>query len=125
MAGIHRLHAQPGGQAWQLINGGAVAADQAHRRGACHPVRFGQGAQFRVQHRQAVAQKLHPPIGTRQGVEDGGVEDEGAPDAARAFQRLVQRGVVVHAQVPAQPDQGAGEPAFRWGFVHVWKCRAE
>jgi putative transcriptional regulator len=54
---------------------------------------------------QAVADELHAPVGARQRVEDVAVEDEGAPHLARRAQRVVQRGVVVGAQVAAQPDQ--------------------
>ncbi len=57
---------------------------------------------------------------TRQRVEDRAVEDEAAPDLARGAQRVVQRGVVVGAQVAAQPDQRAIQ-----GFVHGLECAAE
>jgi hypothetical protein len=40
------------------------------------------------------------------------VEDKGAPHLARRAQRMVQRGVVVGAQVAAQPDEGAVQGLF-------------
>jgi hypothetical protein len=91
-----------------------VAHDQA---GAFHAVRRGQRAQFGVHAHQAVADELHAPVGARQRVEDVAVEDEGAPHLARGAQRVVQRGVVVGAQVAAQPDQGAVQ-----GLVHRLQC---
>ena len=125
VAGVHRLHPQPGGHRGQLLGGPSVAADHAHRGGACHPVRLGQRPQFGIQHRQAVAQELHAPIGTRQRVQDRGVEDEGAPHAPRRLQGPVQGCMVFHAQVAAQPHQRTGEQAVGRRVVHAGKCRPE
>ena len=62
--------------------------------------------QIGVQRLDALEDELDPPVGARQRVEEGAVEDEGAPDPARRPQGVVQRGVVDAAQVAAKPDQG-------------------
>jgi hypothetical protein len=87
-----------------------VAHDQAH---AFHAVRGGQCTQFGIHADQAVADELHAPVGPGQGFQDRAVEDKGAPHLPRCPQRMVQGGVVVGAQVAAQPDEGAGQR-----FVH-------
>jgi hypothetical protein len=54
----------------------------------------------------AVPDELDPAVRRfRQPVQDIGVEDEYAMDAARLFKRVVQRRVVMAAQVTAEPDQ--------------------
>ena len=57
--------------------------------------------------RQDVDMEFHPPVGARQWVEDGAVEDERAPHLARTAQRVVQRRMVVDPQVAPQPHQGS------------------
>ena len=60
-----------------------------------------------VQFRDRAVDKGHPPVSAIfQGVKDLGVEDEHAMHLGGIGQRVVQRGVVVVAQVAAEPDQG-------------------
>lgn len=52
--------------------------------------------------------ELHTPVGAGgQRVEDLAVEDERAPHGAAARERFGERGVVLAAQVAAEPDEGA------------------
>ena len=106
VVGVHRLDMQLGGQSRQGLRRMAVAHQHGH---ALDAVRGRERAQLRVQPDQAVADEFDAAIGTRQGVEDVAVEDEGAPDTPGRAQRVVQRRVVVGAQVTPQPDQGAVE----------------
>ena len=106
MVGVDRLHMQLGGQLRQGLHRVAVAHQQADPFDA---VRGGQRVQLRLQPDQAVADELDAAVGARQGVEDRAVEDERAPDAPGRAQCVVQRSVVVGAQVAPQPDQGGVE----------------
>ncbi len=118
VVGVDRLHAQPGGQRRYLVGRPAVAHDQP---GALDAVRGRERTQFGVDADQAVAYEFDAAVLPGQGVEDVAVEDEDAPDLARGAQCVVQCGVVVGAQVAAQPDQGAVQRAWRGvgrGFVH-------
>ena len=56
--------------------------------------------------------EFHPPVDTRQGVEDLAVEDKHAVDVAATLQGGVQRGVVVDAQVATEPDQSRIKAVF-------------
>jgi len=47
----------------------------------------------------------HAPVGARQPVEDRAVEDEGAVHALRRPERLEKPGVVLVAQVAAEPEK--------------------
>ena len=67
---------------------------------------FAERAEGAAQLVDAVANELDTPVAARQGVEDLAVEDEHAPDLARGPQGVVQRGVVVGAQIAAKPDEG-------------------
>jgi hypothetical protein len=102
--GIHRLHVQLARQCHHLLGRSAVPHHQA---GALDAVRGAQRPQLGVHADQAVADELHPPVGARQWVEDGAVEDERAPHLARTAQRVVQRRMVVDPQVAPQPHQGS------------------
>ena len=64
-------------------------------------------AERRVQFRDRAVDELDPLVGTvLQRVQYLGVEDEHAMHLGGIGQRVVQRGVVVVAQVAAEPDQG-------------------
>ena len=117
VAGVDGLHAQGGGQRRDLLVRPAVAHQQG---GAFDAVRSRQRAQFGVHADQAVADEFHAPVLPRKRIKDVAVEDEGAPHLARRAQRVVQGGMVVGAQVAAQPDQG-----FVNGLVHAAKCARE
>jgi hypothetical protein len=82
-----------------LVAGAAVHGDEARPRLAR------QRAQRLVQLHQRLADELHPPVLPRQAVQDVGVEHEGAMHLAATAQRVVQGGVVVHAQVPPKPHE--------------------
>ncbi len=71
-------------------------------------------AQRRVEFDQRVADEMHAAVAPRrQRVEYGPVEDEGAVHLAAARQRGGERGMIVVAQVAAEPDEG-------FFFVHGW-----
>ena len=79
----------------------AMAANESGVR--CH------GAQGGVDFHQRLADELHPPVATRQRVEDAGIEHKDQHDLLRGAEGRVQRRMVMQAQVTAQPDQrGAG-----------------
>ena len=88
----------------------AVADEQAH---AVQAVRAAEQPHLPIEVGQALVNELHPPVGARQRVEDVGVEDERAPDPSRRPQGVIQRGVIVHAQVAAKPHERAVQ-----GLVH-------
>ena len=102
VAGVHRLYAQLLRQRRDLVARPAVAHDQA---GAGHALRGTEFRQLRVQVGEAVQDELHPAVGARQRIKDLAVEDEDTPDVASRPQRMVQRRMVVGAQVAAKPDQ--------------------
>ena len=106
VVGVDRLHAELHGQRRQQRLHIAVANDQPDPR---HAVRQAQAAQLRVEIDQTVADELDPPVCARQAVQDRAVEDESAPDLARGLQRVAKGGMVVGAQVTAEPDQCAGQ----------------
>ena len=66
-------------------------------------------AQASVELDQRVADEGHAPVVPGQSVQDVGVEDEHAPDAAAGLERVVQGGVVLRAQVAAEPYEGSLE----------------
>ena len=68
-------------------------------------MRCAEGGQLPVQVGQAVNDELDPAIGARQRIEDFAVEDEHTPHMTRRAQRVVQRCVIVAAQVAAKPDE--------------------
>ncbi len=117
VAGVHGLHAQGLGQVGDLVHRLAVAHDQAH---AVHPMCGAQGAQFGVHAHQAVADELDAAVDPRQGVEDGAVEHEHAPHLPGCEQGVVQRGMVIGAQVSAQPDQGAVQGLVGRGVLQAF-----
>jgi len=106
VVGVHRLHMQVSGQLRHGLRCVAVAHQQAH---ALDAVRGGQRAQLRLQPEQAVADELDAAISARQRIEDVAVEHKRTPHPPGRAQCVVQRGVVVGAQVAPQPDQGAVE----------------
>ena len=106
VVGVDRLHGQLLGQRRQCLARIAVQHDQP---AAGCAMGLAQLAQLVVQVNQAVADELDPPVLARQWRQDGGVEGEHAPNLARGAQRVVKRGVVVGAQVAAEPNQGTGQ----------------
>ncbi|MEY2804423.1 MAG: hypothetical protein RL657_1759, partial [Pseudomonadota bacterium] len=105
MAGKHGQGVQLLGQLGDFVFGQAVAHDQA----ATFATQLGQAL---AQLYQRFADELHPPIGPGQGIEDGGVEDTGHMHLAAVFQGMVERRVVVHAQIAPQPDQTTRQSGF-------------
>ncbi|GAB1459496.1 hypothetical protein MASR2M50_12700 [Thauera sp.] len=91
-------------QARDLVLGAAVANDHpatGAARGARH------GVERRIQLDQAGVDELDAAVvARRQGVEDRGIEDEGAMHTFGKAQAMVKRGVVEAAQVAAEPDEG-------------------
>ena len=57
---------------------------------------------------QRLADEFHPAIGARQGVEDGAIEHEHADHLAAGPQRLPEGGVVVDAEIAAEPHESLG-----------------
>ena len=107
VVGVDRLHMELARQGDDLVAGLAVADDQADAVVAVAPAELGQVG---VERLDAVADELDPPVGARQRIEDGAVEDEGAPDPAR---RLAARGTAPHGRRRA--GRGETRPA---------RCRA-
>ena len=64
-----------------------------------------QGAQAAVQFHQRLTDEFHAPVLAWQGGEDGAVKDEYAVHLLALQQGVVQGGVVLGAQVAAEPDQ--------------------
>jgi hypothetical protein len=72
------------------------------------------GAQGGIELDQGFADELHASVlAAGQRVEDVGIEDEGAMDLAGIAQGRAESGVVVVAQIAAEPDQG-------FFLVHGW-----
>jgi hypothetical protein len=66
----------------------AVADDQADAVVVVAPAELGQ---LGVERLDALQDELHPPVGARQRIEQGAVEDEGAPHPARCLEGMEQR----------------------------------
>ena len=79
--------------------------DLGPRRAVAHQQAPAEGAQLRVELAHAVVDELDAPVSARQRLEDGGVEHEHAPDLLGGPQCVVQRRVVVRAQIAPEPDQ--------------------
>jgi len=83
-------------------------------------VSLSDGTQALVQFHQGLADELDPAVGGQaafdQWIQDLGVEDEHAPDLPAGLERVVQRRIVLGAQVTPEPHQAsvvgvhAGEP---------------
>jgi hypothetical protein len=65
--------------------------------------------QLAVEIDQALADELHAPVAPGQGIEDLPVEHECHPHSPGCPQRMVERGVIVGAQVATAPHQRAVE----------------
>ena len=91
------LHAQLHCQFWNQLGRATVANDQARCRV--------QAPQVGIDNAQGIEDEFDPPVGARQGVEDVRIEHKGAVNLSRRLQRMVQRRVVLHPQIAAQPDQ--------------------
>ena len=65
-----------------------------------------QGRELAVELDDAGVDELDTPVRTRQWIENLGVEHEHAPDLARGAQGVMQRCMVIDAQVAPKPDQG-------------------
>ena len=62
--------------------------------------------QFRIEFNDRLADELDAPVmPLRQGVEDAGIEDEGAIHPPARLERAVQCRVVVYAQVAPEPEK--------------------
>jgi len=109
VVGEHGLHVQFVRECHDLVGGLAVAHEQAR---AGPPVGLTEGGQRRVEVVRALHEELDAAIGARQNIEDLGVEHECAPDLARRTQGVMERCVVVRAQVTAEPHQGGVEGFF-------------
>ena len=56
------------------------------------------------------------PVATRQAFEQPGVEDKHAMHRRMQAQRVMQGGVVVHAQIATEPDEGGGHGMIERGY---------
>jgi hypothetical protein len=100
VVGEYRLRVQLVRQARDLVCGAPVAHDQVSS--PC--------TQAGVEFAEAGMDELHAAVVARQAGQDVGVEHERAVDATgavtlRRAQRMVQRGMVLDAQVTPEPDQ--------------------
>ena len=78
------------------------------------------GFKFTVERREAFPDEFDATVGAlAQRIENIGVENEHWHHGAAGFERMVQRGVVVQAQVAAQPNQCGIE--FRHGARKRWQ----
>jgi hypothetical protein len=73
-----------------------------------HDQSAAQRAQFGFELHQRLADEFHPPVRRGQGVQDRPVEHENAHQLPARPQRVIQRRVVVHPEVPAQPHEPFG-----------------
>jgi hypothetical protein len=96
--GEHGLHVELARQRRNLV----------HRHGMPHDEPAAQPAQLGLQLDQRFADELHAPVGAGQPVQDRLVEDEDADHLAAGPQRAIEGGVVVHAQVAAEPHEPFG-----------------
>ena len=104
MVGKNRLHLPLGRQPGQGFVRPAVLD---HQPGILAPGLAAELAQVFIELDQAADNKLHPAVGAWQGVENLAVEHEQAQHLAAVRQRLVQRLLIVRAQVAPKPDQAA------------------
>lgn len=74
----------------------------------------GQTAQGGVKFSQTLPDELNAPVSTCQGIEYVAVEDKHAMNVQTALEGVVQRSVVIHTQIAAEPHQAAVK-----GFVFV------
>jgi hypothetical protein len=96
LVGEDRVHAERGGEARDRVARAVVAHDEVAAPGAQPGLQLGHAA----------VDEFHPPVGARrERIEDFAVEDEGAVDAPGRAQRVVEPGVVVAAQVAAEPEK--------------------
>ena len=103
--------------AWLLTDGERIAAfGRMSDLGETDADRIvdAAGAQGGIELDQGFADELHASVlAAGQRVEDVGIEDEGAMDLAGIAQGRAESGVVVVAQIAAEPDQG-------FFLVHGW-----
>ncbi len=102
VVGEHRLDLQPLGQRGNGPAGLVVQHDEA---GTCPTAGLPEGVQVRVELHQRLADEFDAPVRPGQGIQNVGVEDEDAPDLAADLERVVQRCVVLAAQVATEPHQ--------------------
>jgi hypothetical protein len=91
----YSLCAQGLRQRWYFLRRPGVAHDQATAGLAA------QLEQLGMKLHQALADELHAPVGARQGVQNLAVEHKGYVNLRAAFQGVVERGVILRAQVAA------------------------
>ena len=101
MAGKDRQHAQGLSQLWNFMGSHAMTHDQA-------AVGAAEFTQARIQIGQRLADEFDPTVGAWQFAQDGAVENKGHMHLTAVFQGVEKRGVVVHTQIAAQPDQTRG-----------------
>ncbi|MNR22933.1 hypothetical protein D3C85_1399200 [compost metagenome] len=103
MVGEHRLGFQ----------GGRELRDRLARHGIEHDQTAAPLAQRRVQRGQRAQDEVDAPVRLeapfQQGIEDLAVEDKHAPYLSAVLKGIMQRRVVVGAQVAPEPDQAAFE----------------
>ena len=123
VAGIDGLHLQRLREPRDLVNRRRVAHDQA---GILHPVARREIAQLQVQLGQTGVEELDAAVGAQaageQRIEDGAVVDKHAPDLPGRPQCVVQRRLVVDAQVAAKPCQRLVERLRRSFDQAVFPC---
>ena len=99
MRGKHGFGMQRIGKLNNALAGNAVLHNQACAGQAS------QFAQIGIQVHQAFPDELDAAVGTRQRVQNFGIENEDAMDPSAVLERCKQRRVVVRAQVAAKPHQ--------------------
>ena len=102
LARIHGLYAQCLGQCGDFFFGAAVQNDEA-----CVGL-SAKVAQACIQLHQRFTNELHTPVLARQGGQNVCVEDKHTVHTLALLQGDIQCGVVVCAQVAAEPDQARG-----------------
>ena len=82
----------------------------AHDQFATHCAQCGGDLLHRAQ------DELHAPVAARQRIENGCVEDENAMHPFMRLQGVTQGGVVLHAQIATEPDEGGGHGLGERGY---------
>jgi hypothetical protein len=118
---VHRLRVQLVGQQRNLVARAPTDHDQSR---ACHAVRVAERAQLRVEVDQAAPNEFDAAIAfqtTReQRVSSSRSSTKDGMHATGRFECVVQRRMVVGAQVSPEPHQCGVE-----GFVHLSQCEAD
>ena len=102
VVGEHGVGPQRGGHSQNGARCLGVLHDQVD---ASDAMRLTQRLQLPGQVHQRFADELHPPVGPGQCVQNGFVQHKQAKHLSAGLQRVVQRRVVVHPQIPTEPHQ--------------------